>query len=256
MLSIEQIKKFYPEHMHQFERQLLREYIQHLILNIIYSSSFSTRMNFMGGTAIRILHGSNRFSEDLDFDTGGMEKFEFSDVAHTVKQELELEGFNVEIKVVSKGAYRCYIKFPGLLFDYNLSGHKTEKILIQMDGERQPYDYLPAKVIINKFGFITRINAVPIATLLSQKILAFLNRKRVKARDIYDIIFLFSMTAPDFDYLGQAVDVDRAGALKKRLMDRCGGLDFKALSEEIEPFLINRRDVNSVRYFGEFVQNM
>lgn len=254
MLSIEQVKKSYPDYMHKFERQLLREYIQHLILNIIYSSPFSTRMNFMGGTAIRILHGSNRFSEDLDFDTMNMGESEFSDIAHMVKKELELDGFNVEIKIVSKDAYRCYIKFPGLLFDYNLSGHKTEKILVQMDGEKQPYDYLPAEMIINKFGFITRVFAVPIATLLSQKILAFINRKRVKARDIYDIVFLLSLTKPDFDYLEQTMDVKEPESLKKRLLNRCETLDFKALSAEVQPFLINNRDVNSVTYFREFIR--
>ncbi|MDY6787958.1 MAG: nucleotidyl transferase AbiEii/AbiGii toxin family protein [candidate division WOR-3 bacterium] len=256
MLSIEQIKKFYPDYMHKFERQLLREYIQHLILNIIYSCRFAESMHFMGGTAIRIIHGSNRFSEDLDFDTGSMAKAEFSDVAHAVKQELELEGFNVEIKIVSRDAYRCYIKFPGLLFDYTLSGHKTEKVMIQMDGEKQPYDYKPVNHLINKFGFITRISVVPVETLLSQKILAFLNRKRTKARDIYDIVYLFSLTEPDLDYLNQMADINSVKLLKKGLDNKCTVLDFEALSKEIEPFLINKRDVNSVRYFGEFVEEM
>ncbi|MFO8062060.1 MAG: nucleotidyl transferase AbiEii/AbiGii toxin family protein [bacterium] len=256
MLSIEQIKKFYPEHMHKFERQLLREYIQHLILNFIYSGRFAESMHFMGGTAIRILHSSNRFSEDLDFDTGEMEKSEFSDIAQTVKRELELEGFNAEIKVVSKDAYRCYIKFPGLLFDYSLSGHKTEKIIIQMDGEKQPYDYKPVKHLTNKFGFITRISAVPIGTLLSQKILAFLSRKRTKARDMYDIVYLFALTESDIVYLRQTSGINSIKSLKERLLDKCAGLDFKSLSEEIEPFLINRRDVNSVRYFREFVEKV
>jgi len=46
-----------------------REYLQHLILYHLYQQKGSHELFFKGGTALRIIHRSPRFSEDLDFDT-------------------------------------------------------------------------------------------------------------------------------------------------------------------------------------------
>ena len=47
-----------------------------------------------------------------------------------------LEGFEVEVRKVAKGAYRCYLKFPTLLYEQGLSPFQAEKILIQVDTTR------------------------------------------------------------------------------------------------------------------------
>jgi hypothetical protein len=57
MLNLEQIETFYPENMRIFKRNLLREYLQYVILDIIYSSGYGSRLIFMGGTAIHMIHG-------------------------------------------------------------------------------------------------------------------------------------------------------------------------------------------------------
>jgi predicted nucleotidyltransferase component of viral defense system len=77
MLSIEQIESFYPENLRIYKRNLLREYLQYVILEIIYRSDYGRYLIFMGGTAIHIIHGSQRFSEDLDFDNKGLKKEDF-----------------------------------------------------------------------------------------------------------------------------------------------------------------------------------
>ena len=46
---------------------VVREYFQHLFLSYLYSLEGSEKMLFKGGTALRIIYGSMRFSEDLDF---------------------------------------------------------------------------------------------------------------------------------------------------------------------------------------------
>ena len=81
MLSIEEIKKQYPSDIHKFERGLLREYLQFLILEIIFSSNISTKLSFLGGTCLRIVHGIKRFSEDLDFDNKELSSKEFISLA-------------------------------------------------------------------------------------------------------------------------------------------------------------------------------
>jgi len=44
-----------------------REYLQLLFLKYFYNQKESQKIYFKGGTALRFLYGSFRFSEDLDF---------------------------------------------------------------------------------------------------------------------------------------------------------------------------------------------
>ena len=194
MLDIKQIESFYPEYLRSFKRNLLREYLQYKILEIVFDSKFGEKLSFMGGTATHIIHGNTRFSEDLDFDNLGLTEKEFEQLANSVQKRLQLEGFKAEIKNVFKGAYRCYIRILDILFENGLSKHKDEKLLIEIDTEPQGYTYSPEKVIINKFDVFLRINVVPMDVLLAQKIYAIFKRKRAMGRDFYDAIFLLGKT--------------------------------------------------------------
>ena len=51
----------------QQEQHLLREILQEIALSALARSGFFRLGAFHGGTALRILHGARRFSEDLDF---------------------------------------------------------------------------------------------------------------------------------------------------------------------------------------------
>ena len=77
MLDIKQIESFYPEYLRSFKRNVLQEYLQYKILEIVFDSKFGEKLSLMGGTAAHIIHGSTRFSEDLDFDNLGLTKKEF-----------------------------------------------------------------------------------------------------------------------------------------------------------------------------------
>lgn len=256
MLSIDQIKKFYPSNMHIYEKQMLREYLQYLILDIIYTSEYADKIVFMGGTAIRIIHDSQRFSEDLDFDSRDLAKKDFENISKRVSIELKREGFSVETRVIETSAFHCYFKFPGLLFDFNLSGYRNEKILINLDAEKQPFKYKPTLEMINKFGILSRIAVVPKEILLAQKISAFLDRKRTKARDIFDIVYMYSFTSPDYGYLKATKDIDNIVSMKKTLLKKAGDLDLSRLSMEIEPLLINPKDKKVIEMFPDFINSM
>ena len=54
MLDIDQIESFYPVQLRIFKKNLLREYLQYKILEIIFDSNFGEKLSFMGGTTIRI----------------------------------------------------------------------------------------------------------------------------------------------------------------------------------------------------------
>jgi predicted nucleotidyltransferase component of viral defense system len=88
MLELSQIESFYPEPQRVFKKNILREYLQYKILDIIYDSQYAARLAFMGGTAIRIIHGSTRFSEDLDFDNFSLTKEEFEKIIELVQKRL------------------------------------------------------------------------------------------------------------------------------------------------------------------------
>ncbi|MCK4329121.1 nucleotidyl transferase AbiEii/AbiGii toxin family protein [candidate division WOR-3 bacterium] len=256
MFDIKQIESFYPEYLRAFKKNLLREYIQYKILEIIYDSKFGEKLSFMGGTAIRVIHSHTRFSEDLDFDNLGLNKEDFKQLVELIQRKLKLEGYTAEIKNVFKGAYRSYIRIIDVLFEYGLSGHKEEKLLIQFDTEPQEFEYEPGKVIINKFDVFIRINVVPLDILLAQKIYAIFKRRRAMGRDFYDAVFLFGKTKPNFDYLKLKLKIKNMDYLKARLLSKCESLDFKRLAKETEPFLFTPGDSKKVLYFCDYIKDI
>src|SRR3989344_2410913 len=116
MLSLQQISEQYPESLHPFGRALLREYLQYKILEIIFRSKYANKFSFLGGTALRIIYGNTRFSEDLDFDNFNLRDSEFEALSETVRAGLSAEGLSVEISVLGKEAFRCNVRFPDILF--------------------------------------------------------------------------------------------------------------------------------------------
>ena len=89
MLSLPEIEKYYSPRERAFKKNILREYLQYKILQIIFNSGYSGKLSFMGGTCLRIIYNTGRFSEDLDFDNFGLEKEEFITLSTIVKKELE-----------------------------------------------------------------------------------------------------------------------------------------------------------------------
>ena len=252
MLDLNQIKDQYPEQLQGYEKAILREYLQYKILQAIFESNQASKLSFLGGTALRIIYGNNRFSEDIDLDNFGLSWQMFADLIEKVKQFLALEGFQVQINSVSRNAFHCYLRFPELLYQQGLSPHHQEKILIQVDTVAQDYDYQPDIKIINKFDVFTEIRVTPLNLLLSQKIFTAVNRKRTKGRDFYDISFLFSKTKPDFGYINKKMDIDSPERLREELLLRIADYDFKELADDVAPFLIRQNQVKQVLKFREF----
>ncbi len=256
MLDLSQIESFYPEPVRPFKKNILREYIQYKILEIIFDSEFTHKLVFMGGTAIRVIHGSNRFSEDLDFDNFNLKREEFEKIAKLIQGRLQLEGFEIEIRNVFKAAFHCYISIPKILYEYGISGHKKEKLMIRLDTEPQGITYSPGKIIINKFDVFTRINIVPLDLLLSQKLFAILNRKRALGRDFFDAIFLFAYTKPNFNYLSSKMNIINMRELQDILIKRCESINLKKISSDVEPFLIYPNETKKILLFNDYIKNL
>lgn len=254
MLNLEQILAQYPQDMHRFRRALLREYLQYKILEIIFNTEYGKKLSFLGGTALRIIHGNTRFSEDVDFDNFGLSEKEFSELSEDVKRGFEAEGVQTEIRTVAKKAFRCYLKMPEILHRAGISPLPEEKILIQIDTLPHYFDYNPENAFINKFDVFSEIRITPAPLILSQKIVAAFDRKRAKGRDFYDILFLISKeTAPDFAYLEKTIEVRNQKELNDYIVEKCENLNFPELANDVEGFLINHKHKERVVRFQEII---
>lgn len=255
MLTLDQIQSFYPDQLHRYPKFLLREYLQYKILEIIYESPYAKGLCFLGGTCLRIVQGNQRFSEDLDFDNLSLSEGDFEEVTKLIEKELTREGFETEMRTVMKGAWHCHIKFPGLLFEKGLSGHREEKILIQLDTEPQYFEYEPERFVLNRFDVFTTILITPLPLLMAQKLYAIVNRERNKGRDFFDMVFLMGHNIqPDYAYLEHKISVSDAKTLQEVVLEKCQQLDMEEMAKDVEPFLFKATDRKKVIRFEDLVK--
>ena len=254
MLDLNRLLDQYPVSLRPFGRFILREYLQHKVLQLLYDSEYARRFVFLGGTCLRIVHGNQRFSEDLDFDNTGIGEQDFDAVASLIVNGLRLEGYAVEMKLVLKGAYHCHIKFPELLYQQGLSGYREEKILIQLDTEPQAFEFVPDSYLLNRFDVFTQVLTTPPDLLLAQKCYAILNRTRNKGRDFYDAVFLLGQgIRPNYAYLNQKLGITKPDDLRERLLTHCSQLDMNAMAADVQPFLFRPTDDQKVRLFAPYI---
>ena len=106
---------------------MLKEYFHYRMLDKIYFGEYASKMSFIGGTNLRILHQIQRFSEDLDFDCFNLSREEFMSLTNELIHKLRQEGITVEADDKEKDkklvAFRRNIVFPGLLFNLGFTGH-------------------------------------------------------------------------------------------------------------------------------------
>lgn len=163
------------------ELNVRREYFQHLFLSYFYRQAKSDKAYFKGGTALRLLYRSPRYSEDLDFDTpeGDAEKIEIM-IIDTLG-EIEQEGIAADINEAkpTSGGY-----LANLVFTEN---EKVVMVRLEMffrHSERRgevtqvASDFLPTYTVTQ----------VAQEDLMAGKLTALLTRG--KPRDFYDLYFL------------------------------------------------------------------
>jgi predicted nucleotidyltransferase component of viral defense system len=232
---------------------MLVEYLQYECLDSIFKQKGAEELSFIGGTAIRFIYNSQRFSEDLDFDNFGLDVATLKHLFGKVCKEIEVKGFEVEYRFLTRGKnFHCYLKFPAVLRQYGLPAHHQEKILVSMDAERKIKIVQPEIKPINKFGIFRNIAVNPAPVLLAQKLLAILFRKREKGRDFYDVSFLGGLTKPDYNYIEQVSGLGKED-FKAKLLKRCLPLNYKTLANDVAPFLFNADQKKRVLNFGEVI---
>ena len=176
MIDIEYLKSFYPPYISgnpSMQKNILKEYIELLVLDYLVTTPYMQKLTFIGGTNLRLIKGVQRFSEDLDFDCKNLTESEFIKMTDSVVSFLKANGLNAETKDKENPkltAFRRNIVFPGLLYDMNLTKHKEERFLLKIEAQDQGVDYVREVKTINRNGFFFMIPAPSDSTLCAMKL--------------------------------------------------------------------------------------
>ena len=259
MIDLSSILSFYPPLIANnaaFHKYILKEYIELLALEHLSQSPFAPNLVFIGGTSLRLVHGIDRFSEDLDFDCKHLSAEGFVGMTDSLVEYLRLQGLKVELRDKENPkltAYRRNIYFPELLFDMNLTGHREERFLMKIEAQDQGVVYAPQTMMVNRCGFFFPVTVPAKETLLAMKLSALL--ARAKGRDFYDTIFLWQQTSPDYDFLRQRNGITSASELKNALMEKLEHTNLALKQKDFEHLLFNPSRSAQILHFKEFVES-
>jgi predicted nucleotidyltransferase component of viral defense system len=254
MIELNEIIRQFPKELQksEFYDQMVKEYIHHHILQILFTTKHANKISFLGGTAIRLFYGLKRFSEGLDFDCFDLSKDQFFEMTDKVAKELLQNGFDVVIEDKKKHdnlkAFRRVFVFPELKFKLGLSQQREAKFFIKIEAESHNIKYKPDIKILNGFGITAPINVVPVNLMFSTKISAALTRK--KDRDFFDIIHLIAFSKPDFDYLNKKYGIDTPAKLKTALLEAANSKQLdKRTVYDCDHMLFSKNDNQKIKNF-------
>jgi predicted nucleotidyltransferase component of viral defense system len=260
MMNFDQIKNWFPENVRkiQYARYIYREYLQYIILDHLANSKYAGNLNFIGGTSLRLIHGINRFSEDLDFDHKKLSRKEFTAMTDALINFLLSIGYNIKADDKEKdsdlNAYRRNLVFPELLYYNKLSPFKEEKFLIKIESQDQKKKYQSEKVLMKGCGYVFYFNTPPLPVLCSMKISALLNRQ--KGRDFYDTMFLLGKTDADYGFFSKESGIKDKRSLKAALLNLCEKTNLKNKSKDFEHLLLNTSLSKQILNFPDFVKDL
>ncbi len=237
----EQLKKQVPKPTDMQIVNLIREYLQVIILKSIYHSKYAGSLSFMGGTLLRICYNLKRFSEDMDFalDRHAMD-YSFSRLLATIHKDIDLQGYTVDIsRSGEKIVQKAFVEFSNILHPSGLSHRESQKIHIKIEVDTNPVKVSDSQMesfFVTKFDEVFPILKHKIETSFAGKILAILGRTYTKGRDHYDLIwFLSRKTDVDMEYLNAGVRQLRMTPFKNRaeVFEHLSGVVKKTRTEPI-----------------------
>lgn len=187
MLNIKNLEKFTDQTQTSIQN-VVREYCQHLFLSFLYQQAGSEKLLFKGGTALRIVFHSPRFSEDLDFTGINITQMEVEELFINTLTNIEHTGIRVELvegKPTTGGYlgianFYAYEKIIPIQIEVSLRrgrGVTGVRALVESD-------YIPAFTLVH----------LSKEEIIKGKMQALINRH--KPRDFYDYFFLLSGNYP------------------------------------------------------------
>jgi predicted nucleotidyltransferase component of viral defense system len=257
------------------DQQLLnaaKEIFQEIVLLGLSRRGFFKQAAFHGGTALRLMYGLDRFSEDLDFTLHSPQPdFSLTTLLNPLREETESWGLAVEVidrSKASSAARKAFVKETSLGAELKLKSPlpRGQKLVVKIELDVNP----PLGAIIEnklcEFPTDFYVSCHNLPSLFAGKLHALLCRSYLKGRDWYDLGFYLSRkTVPNFVLLLNALK--QSGGYKdaaipdpltmhwimEMLRRKINQVDFAYLKQDVMPFVrqVGVVDLWSREYFLE-----
>ena len=258
----EWIESYNPKNREQVN-QALREIMQEIALAGLQRSGFFEKAAFYGGTALRIFHQLDRFSEDLDFSllesdehfslnhylNGVVDEFAAMGMKVSIVEKIKTQKTNVDSAFLKSDTLWTELNLENILPEMHVSGNVSIKIKIEIDTAPPPGFLTEEKLLLKPFSFYVRCYQLP--DLFAGKIHALLFRKwkqRVKGRDWYDMEWYIrkGIRLNKTHFIQRAID---SNDLSTNEMSNAEFLEL--LRAKIESTSINAIKEDVVRFIGD-----
>ncbi len=263
---LESLKLSNPKNIYEFENAF-REISQKIILYALAQTSFFKNVAFYGGTCLRIFHGLDRFSEDLDFQVIS-EDYKLDFDQYMSKCITVLESYGLKSIVYSKSDYdsgevrRRYIKISHydiaseFFGKINMNKEKLLSIKIEVSTVFIPGAKYEMKLLNSPM--FSNIYCFNYESLFASKLNALITRnwrERTKGRDYYDYMFYVSHNIKiNLDYLKNklkySLNKDTSDYtiddIKELLKERFEQTDFNSLKSDIIPFVNTDYNIDNI----------
>lgn len=253
----------YPMNTEQQKRNAIFEVNQQVILAGLYNGGFFDEAAFYGGTCLRIFHGLQRFSEDMDFSLlAPSDNFDFTKYFQPIKDMFKIVGRDVEIKKKDKQNFgkveSAFLKDNTDVYDVSFQTEKSIRIKIEVDTNPPLKFNTEQKLLLLPKSFMTKCFTLP--DLFAGKMHALVFRawkNRVKGRDWYDFEWYVRHRIPlDFNHLAERI-LQFNGKLitKNEFMDllrqRLTSANINMVKADVLPFIRQPEelDIWSNEYF-------
>jgi predicted nucleotidyltransferase component of viral defense system len=211
--AIQRMLERYELNSLQDHKNAIKEIVQEIVLLGLWRAKFFEKAAFYGGTALRILHRLDRFSEDLDFSLLYPDPaFTLASYEKAVRQELQSLGFSAQVekkkKTVQSAVDSAFIKINtvqhllliGLPEKSKKNIHPEELIKIRFEVDTDPpVDGAVTENALLLLPYPFSVKTFRLQDLFAGKVHATLCREwkgRVKGRDWYDLVWFVSRDIP------------------------------------------------------------
>lgn len=234
---------------------ITREFLQLLILKILFDRGYFKNLAFVGGTALRFLYRLRRFSEDLDFSLFNKTGYQFDHVLKGIAYDLAKAGFVLDLKEqLEPPVQSAMFRFKDILFNLGLSNFKAEKLAIKFEVDTNPPKGWKTETSLIARHFVFIVTHFDLPSLYALKLHACFFRKYTKGRDFYDLLwYLGRREVPNFKLLNQAIEqtehkksnVNEAN-FKDFLQERLARIDFLKAKKDVARFIEDKNELKLI----------
>jgi hypothetical protein len=175
--------------------------------------------------------------------------YDFRGFLDSIRADLEREGYRVEVGKPSdrKVVHSAFVRFPGLLHEMGLSGHREEALSVKLEVDTRPPHGAGLETTVVRRHVLLRLQHHDRASLLAGKLHAILQRPWPKGRDFYDLVWYLSdrtWPGPNLVLLNNALEHTGWGSPPlteatwvEAVRDRLHSVRWDALAADAGPLL-------------------